>query len=82
MSKLQIELNSSANKLEVKFPSMPMTTKATLKGHSRMSSTFSDTNASSVQTDRYMLPADKLDWNVPQLTDKHKAMYFACNKYK
>lgn len=82
MSNLQIELESGANKLEVKFPSMPMTTKASLKGHSRMSSMFSETNASSVQTDRYHVPAEKLDWNVPHLTDKHKAMYFACNKYK
>jgi hypothetical protein len=82
MSKLQIDVSSGANKLEVKFPSMPMTTKASLKGHSRMSSTFSDTNASSVQTDRYHVPADRLDWNVPTLGDKHKALYFACNKYK
>ena len=39
----------------------------------------------SVSTDRYAIEAERLDWDVektPELTDKHKKMYDACNKYK
>ena len=60
---------------------MPLTTK-NLKGHSRLSSSLEGlTNTSSVFTDRYDIQADRLDWTVPHLTDKHKKMYDSCNKY-
>jgi len=73
MSKLEIDIDHKFNnKLEVKFPSMPLTTKS-LKGHSRLSSTFeSVTNASSVQTSRYDVAAKVLDWDDEHLTDEHK----------
>ena len=33
-------------------------------------------------TDRYDVEADKLDWTVEKLTEDHKKICFACNKYK
>lgn len=67
--------------LQIKMPTMPLTTK-NLKGHSRMSSSLEGlTNASSMFTDRYNFEAERLEWDVPHLTDKHKKMYDACNKY-
>ena len=68
--------------MKMKMPTMPLTTK-NLKGHSRMSSSLEGlTNTSSMITDRYNIEAERLDWTVPQLTDKHKKMYDACNKYR
>lgn len=65
-----------------KFNSMPLSTK-NLKGHSRHSSMIEGlTNTSSVFTDRYDVEAEILDWSVEKLTDQHKQMCFACNKYK
>lgn len=65
----------------MKMPTMPLTTK-NLKGHSRMSSTLEGlTNTSSMITDRYNVEAERLNWSVPNLTDKHKKMFETCNKY-
>lgn len=63
--------------------SMPVTSK-NLKGHSGLSANLDAlTVASSVFTDRYDIEAEKLDWSSElPLTDKHKKMYYACNKYK
>lgn len=54
--------------------------KSNLKGDSNMSSTL--TAASSVSMSMYAEPAERLDWSVPYLTDKHVKMYETCNKYK
>ena len=65
-----------------KLSSMPLTSK-NLRGHSRHSSMIEGlTNTSSVFTDRYDVAPSKLDWSVEKLTDEHKQMCFACNKYK
>lgn len=67
---------------KAKMPSMPLTT-TNLKGHSRMSSSLMGiTETSSVFTDRYNVEAEKLDWTVAHLEDKHKKLYDACNSYK
>lgn len=60
-----------------------MTTQALTKGrHSRWSSMMDASTTRSASTDRYAIEAERLDWAVPDLTDKHKKMYDACNKYK
>lgn len=64
------------------MPSMPLTAK-NIKGHSRLSSSLCGlTNTSSMFTDRYNIEAERLDWDVPVMTDKHKKMFQNCNKYK
>ena len=54
--------------------------KGNLRGVSKLSSNL--TNASSVSLNVYGEPANRLDWTVPYLTDKHVKMYETCNKYK
>ena len=69
-----IEDGLETGNLDVKMPTMPLTTKMS-KGHSRLSSMIdSFTNTSSMFTDRYDVAADRLDWSVP-LTESHKKMY-------
>lgn len=58
---------------------MPME-KNNMKGLSKMSSGM--TGASSVSLNRYVDEAEKLDWSVQYLSDKHVKMYETCNKYK
>ena len=66
---------------QTKLASMPLTTKS--KKHSRMSSMMDGvTVSSSIFTDRYDKEADRLDWSAKKLTDDHKKIFFACNKYK
>lgn len=82
MKNLDLEITEKLEgNMQVKMPSMPLTTK-NLKGHSRLSSSLEGlTNTSSMFTDRYNVEAERLDWSVQPLTDKHKKMYDACNKY-
>lgn len=80
---LDLSINSTlGGDLSMKMPTMPLTTK-NLKGHSRLSSSLEGlTNTSSMFTDRYNFEAERLDWNVHPLNEKHKKMYGACSKYK
>jgi hypothetical protein len=40
------------------------------------------TNASSASLNHYAEPAEKLNWSVSHLSDKHVKMYETCNKYR
>lgn len=82
MRKMDLDITGGLDgDMRMKMPTMPLTTK-NLKGHSRMSSSIEGiTNTSSMFTDRYMFEAERLDWSGT-LTDKHKKMYDACNKFK
>ena len=52
-------------------------------GHKRNSSMMSSTSScTSGYTERYTEDAEKLDWNVEQLTDAHIKIIEKCNKYR
>lgn len=84
MKRVSLEINDLSLDTSMghnKLSSMPLTTKS--KKHSRMSSMIDGmTNTSSMFTDRYDKEADRLDWQATKLTEDHKKIFFACNKYK
>ena len=83
MKHLQLEVDAPLDTLHKKMGSMPMTTQGLKGRHSRFSSMIETTTTrSALSNDRYGIEAERLDWTIPELTDKHKNMYNACNKYK
>lgn len=82
-SDLKIDMEDAhLESLHRKVGSMPISTQ-NLKGrHSRFNSMMDASTTRSTSTERYAIDAERLDWSVPELTDKHKSIFFACNKYK
>ena len=64
--------------LEHKHHSMPLSENKLM--HSARPSSL--LTSGSMLTDRYNKEPQRLDWTVPKLTDEHKRLYFACNKYR